>query len=163
MSKMFMAVMFLLFLVGCNPAKPAQEIQVAGGSYENFTQQAEMLLSQGKLEEAVKSYEQAIQMNPSDTRSYFSLAQVFMRIGAMDNAIGVLTESLRFDPQDGNAYLLMAGCYDLKGERDRAIELVQIALAAYQEKKDEQGFQSALQVLQQLNPEGFPPKVSEQL
>lgn len=55
---------------------------------------------EGKLEEAVAHYRQAVELDPDYTDALHGLAQAYARLGHLDEAIAAARRISRLDPED---------------------------------------------------------------
>ena len=58
------------------------------------------LLSEGKLEEAIAFYRQAITVNPNDLWSYHDLGQTLAQLGQWDEAIAAYQQAIKLNPDE---------------------------------------------------------------
>ncbi|RJQ27368.1 MAG: tetratricopeptide repeat protein [Peptococcaceae bacterium] len=67
---------------------------------------AEAYLSAGKVDQAIKEYEQVLALEPENVQVRLSLANIYYLIDKYDLAAGQLEELLKQNPQDKNARYL---------------------------------------------------------
>ena len=60
---------------------------------------ANQLLKQGKLEEAIATYQKAIQQNPQFAWSHHYLGEALAKVGRFEEAIAALRQALAISPQ----------------------------------------------------------------
>ena len=155
MKRILVLGIIALVLIGCNPVKEPGSAQTIAANTsvsleESSIQQGIDFLAKGRVNEAIQSFQGVVAQDPENTEALFAIGQVYMKVGSFDNAISAGREILKRDPQNGDAYMMMAGCYDMKGDPSKAIDFVKVAIVTYQQKKDTQGFQRALEVLKML-------------
>ncbi|WRH67473.1 MAG: tetratricopeptide repeat protein [Planktothrix sp. GU0601_MAG3] len=63
-------------------------------------QQANQLLREGKLEEAVVAYRQAIEHNPQFYGAYQNLGEVLVKVGQVEDAITAFRQAVALNSQD---------------------------------------------------------------
>jgi len=69
------------------------------------------VVKQGRLEEAIVEYDQALHLNPQDAQ-----ASAYYNLGEYPQAIEDLNEAIRLNPQDANAYANRAISYTFLGQ-----------------------------------------------
>ncbi|HZQ25026.1 MAG TPA: tetratricopeptide repeat protein [Terriglobales bacterium] len=93
--------------------------QTLGAYYNNL---AEVYAKSGKVDDAVKSYQQAAQLNPSGAAQYtFNEGAVLTNAGKVDDAIQAFDKVIAADPNKADAYywkgVNMIGKATLKGDK----------------------------------------------
>src|SRR5882672_6463704 len=84
-----------------DPKAPPPNLDLAG-YYNNL---AHAQAKSGKLDDAVQSYNQAIQLDPSGTAQYnYNLGAILMNAGRTDEAIAAFDKSIAADPSKPDAY-----------------------------------------------------------
>lgn len=149
MIKVILTIFVVMCLFGCSPAKETGMFPKTDS--QQTLEEGLNYLAQGDVARALESFQMVTLMDPSNIQVYFILGQVYMRLGAFDSVIAAAEEILKRDPQNGAAYLLIAGSYDLMGQTEQAVEMVKIAILAYQESQDVEGLQRSLALLEQLS------------
>ena len=76
-------------------------------------------------EQAVPLVEQMIQIDPSDTTSYFALERIHEDFGNLDEAEAILLKAKEVQPKQSAVYQQLAGYYQRQGEFGKLIEAVQ--------------------------------------
>jgi tetratricopeptide (TPR) repeat protein len=79
-------------------------------------------LKQHKLQQAVISYAQAIQLDPKNAAAHQEMAQVFEQLGNYDKAIEHLKLAVDLAPASGWNYEELAKAYDLKHDFEHAVK-----------------------------------------
>jgi len=86
------------------------------------------LQSQGKLDQAVSHYRQALQINPNFALAYNNLGLVFWSQGKLGEAISQYRRALQLDPNYAKAHNNLANALFVQGKSDEAISHYQQAL-----------------------------------
>ncbi|KAN0031570.1 hypothetical protein ACTFIV_005435 [Dictyostelium citrinum] len=89
--------------------------------YENLISRASELINESRFEEAIKSLNTAIEIQPLDANAYALRADTLEFLGRFDQAILDYEKILQFLPQSIPCYSSLASCFYNKGEIDRAI------------------------------------------
>ncbi len=111
---------------------------------------AAVLLSENKLDEALKNIQKAKDIDPAFPASYQNLVTIYAATGKYDKAIEEYTILLRNDPKNIRAMLGLAALYEIKGQDTEALAQYNkslesdqpeafMALANYYRKKNETG------------------------
>ncbi|MFZ0314053.1 MAG: tetratricopeptide repeat protein [Candidatus Korobacteraceae bacterium] len=79
-------------------------------------------------EQARASFQQAVNINPNDARSWLGIALLAQRSGDLNTAIQAYTRTIKISPSDWE-YLLLAGALDHAGQHDAAQSARQRAIA----------------------------------
>ncbi len=88
---------------GATALKKAVEIKPADAAYHNNLAQAYNL--SGNLDDAVKEYQQAAQLDPLNAgQYYFNLGAVYTNAGKVDEAIAAFDKTIAADPKKAEAY-----------------------------------------------------------
>ncbi len=83
---------------------------------------------QGRPEDAQKSFEKSIELDPSDLAGYERLAQFHARQGRMEDTAKTYERALLMRPTEARLHHLLGVLYELSGESDRAIERYEEAI-----------------------------------
>jgi len=86
----------------------------------------------GKLDEAVNKYNEAIRLKPDEWTGYNYRAKVNFERGRYDDAISDISRAISLSPQTLAPYIVRANCYEAKGLYDKALVDYGVALS----KKD---------------------------
>lgn len=84
----------------CNHAMES-EASIRTGTHISF---GNAFLMQGKLQDAIGHYEQALQLDPNDPSVPINMATALLRAGRYEEAIGPYEQALRIDPDDAQAH-----------------------------------------------------------
>ena len=88
---------------GANALKKAVELKPSDAAYHNNLAQAYNM--NGDLEDAIKEYQQAAQLDPANAgQYYFNLGAVCTNAGKMDDAIAAFDKAIAADPNNADAY-----------------------------------------------------------
>jgi tetratricopeptide (TPR) repeat protein len=79
------------------------------------------LADQGKVQEAVQHYEQALRLKPDYTDAHHNLGNALRQVGRAQDAIGHYEEVLRIQPDDADAHYNLALAFRQVGQLDEAI------------------------------------------
>ena len=110
-------------------------------------------LNKAEIPEAVKTFNEAIKLDPNDTRPYFILAETYMHLQNYEGALAVLDNVIKLEPQNGHAYYLKGIVSGLSGKKPEAVEAAQKSIMIFKEKQDEENFKRSLALLQELTAE----------
>jgi tetratricopeptide (TPR) repeat protein len=113
----------------------AVAIKPTGAYYNNL---GEALAKSGKVDDAVKAYNQAAQVDPAGAgQYYFNLGAIMTNTGKVDEAIAAFDKAIAADPTKAEAYywkgVNMIGKATLKGDKMVAPEGTAEALQKYLE------------------------------
>jgi hypothetical protein len=104
--------------------------QLAGGAGDARVQYnlGNALLRQGKLDEAITRYRQAVELDPALVVGHLNLAAALMARGTPAEAVAPCQRALALRPREVRALLLMGGIYEALGQTDRAAAQARKAL-----------------------------------
>lgn len=122
-SRAFLAVAVLGLASACSTVDP-REIALA----DSHRDLADVKLSKGEPEVAIKEYQAAIALNPSDVESHYGLSEAYRRKNLLSDTESELHEVLRLAPDHHEARLSLGVTY-LQMERwnDAAAEFTRLA------------------------------------
>ncbi len=107
-STAFLGVLLALFASsGCQTVASPEEIRLA----DSHRDLAEAKLAMGEPELAIKEYQAALAINPTDPETHFGLAAAYQRKGMLSDTERELKEALRIDPQHQEARLALGVAY----------------------------------------------------
>jgi superkiller protein 3 len=86
------------------------------------------LSEQGKLEEAIAAYQQAIQLDPKDATPYNGLGNALSEQGKLEEAIAAFQQAIQLDPKDALPYNGLGIALYKQGKLEEAIAAYQQAL-----------------------------------
>ena len=107
----------------------AASVQHQPGSSFARTLWAGELIRQGRSQEAVAQYEQAIALDPQAARAYSNFAEWEVHSGDCSKALPLLQRSIALDPRSGEQHYLLAYCELRTGDAPDAIVAAQQTLA----------------------------------
>ncbi len=99
-------------LLGCGSLSKAEKHFNTGGE----------LYDQGRLEEAIAEYDEAIRLDPQLTLAYNNRAATYVNLGQYQKAIQDYDKVIRLNPQLVVAYNNRGFAYDELGQHERAIQ-----------------------------------------
>ncbi len=82
---------------------------------ENLYSTALDLMADGKLEEAVRAYREALAIDPKFTDALHGLARALQDLQRYDEAIGIAKQIAELDPDDVLAHTSLSVLYQKKG------------------------------------------------
>jgi protein O-GlcNAc transferase len=94
-----------------------------------YFQEANRLKDAGRLDEAIASYNQALELNWEDAEYHKKLAEVYVSQGEFENAIASCNFALKFQPSFAPAYLTIGNALHSQNKLDMAIKAYSQALA----------------------------------
>jgi predicted O-linked N-acetylglucosamine transferase (SPINDLY family) len=86
------------------------------------------LAQEGKLDDSVASYRQALLIRPDSAGAHNNLGNVLMMQGALDEAVPTFQQALRLDPHHIEAHVNLGNARKEQGRLDEAIACYQAAL-----------------------------------
>ena len=108
--------LFFVFVVlfGANQLALAQDAQ-------SLTNQANNAFNEGKYDEAIRLFTEAIRFDPKDAHLYNKRGCAHQKKGDNDKAISDYTEAIRLNPKDPANYINRGNAYNANREFDLAI------------------------------------------
>lgn len=100
---------------------------------------------------AIKSFDDAIKVNPSDPQGYLVLGQTYLRLKEYDRAIDTFSAASRVAPDEGEIYYLLAVSHGLAGNNDLARENAEKSVQIFQSQKNEEKFVRSVALLKGLS------------
>ena len=76
------------------------------------------LQNQGKLDEAVSCYIQALQLKPDYASAFFNLGSAFQDQGNLEEAISCYRKTVELEPDMAEAYINLGNAFHGRGEMD---------------------------------------------
>jgi tetratricopeptide (TPR) repeat protein len=87
------------------------------------------LVKQGKLEDALKDFQRAVEIDPDYAAAQLNLAYTYDRLGRADEAMAAYQKAIALEPGNGYAHNNLGTIYDKKGRYAEAVEAYAKALA----------------------------------
>ncbi len=88
----------------------------------NFAMMGRIFRREGKFNEAIAAYTNAINLSTEDAENYYNRGEVYLDLKKYDKAIEDYTKALKLNPKDDVAYNDRGYCYNELGEYKKAIE-----------------------------------------
>ncbi len=79
-------------------------------------------LRQGRIQEAIKEFQNALEIRPLYSNPYFNLAEIYDKQGDVDGAISCLEKITRFEPEFFKAHKELSRLYNKKGWKEKSQE-----------------------------------------
>ncbi|MBN1221774.1 MAG: tetratricopeptide repeat protein [Candidatus Aminicenantes bacterium] len=111
-------------------AKSASEQQVKNLEAKGKFEEGVRFYQQGKLEDAIKAFEQVIALVPDFAEGYYNLGMAHLRKGDIDSAISIMQKAIDLKPDFIEAYFGLGQAYVEKGEEEKATEVFQKAVSS---------------------------------
>ena len=83
---------------------------------------------QGKLDEAIAAYKEAVDIKPDAAEAYNNLGAAYLKQGKLDKAIVAFKKAVHIDSRFVDAYYLLADVYSIKGERSLSLKSLEKAM-----------------------------------
>jgi TonB family protein len=93
----------------------------AGKSIE-LNNQGDEFYDQGKYDEAVAAYQQAINLKPNYAEAYLNLGDAYSALQRNEEALAAYKKALRFKPNYGEAYIGLGDAYLALGKNEESEE-----------------------------------------
>jgi tetratricopeptide (TPR) repeat protein len=103
-------------------------LKVTDNNYEAHFCMTDMLLKQGRIEEAIWHSTEAVRIRPGYFKAQVSLGHALRKAGRLDEAIRAYRKSLRMEPNDPNALNGLGAALGQQGKLDEAIKCFTEAL-----------------------------------
>ncbi|MBI4597915.1 MAG: tetratricopeptide repeat protein [Candidatus Omnitrophica bacterium] len=98
-------------------------------SFRAHNELGSLYLDQGKLEAAVKEFQEAVRVNPSFDQAYDNLGTAYDHLERFEEAIAAHQQALSINPNNPKVYNNLGGAYLKSGRSEQAIEAFQKALS----------------------------------
>jgi Flp pilus assembly protein TadD len=109
-----------------------EETGVSGKAQELFTK-AQRLEQAGQPEEAIKTYQKAIKLEPTYSEAYQQMALAYANLGQFPEAVTAFKEVIRLQPQSGLAHSNLGAAYMKMGRFQEARSSFQEAVRLHPE------------------------------
>ena len=83
---------------------------------------ADLLLKDGRFDEAIANYEQTLAMRPDPEKAQYNLGLAFITVGKIDNAIEHYRAALQIKPDYADAHYNLGNALSASGQNDAAID-----------------------------------------
>jgi tetratricopeptide (TPR) repeat protein len=93
--------------------------------------QAKNYLSMGQFQQAIATYQQAIQLAPAKMVLYRDLGKAYFLTSNYSDAEKILEPVLKSDEADAQSYQIMASCYAASGEKRKARNTLQSGIERF--------------------------------
>lgn len=152
MKKFMVIAVLFLFIVGCE-SKKNEEAKFRGVTYQNkdYIAQGVEYLKKSDVQNAIKSFNEAIKHDPRNLENYFTLGQVYMHLNNYPKAAEVFAVAATIDPSSGEAFYLLAVNLALSGNKAAAAKAIEQSIAIFSKKKSEDKLKQSLAFLQSLS------------
>ena len=157
MKKLIVMIVLVLFIVGCE--KKNDETKFRGVMYgkKDYAAQGMEYLKKSDIQNAIKSFNEAIKQDPRNLENYFTLGQIYMHLNAYPRAAEVFAVAASVDPSSGEAFYLLAVNLALSGNRPAAVKAIEQSIAIFSKNKNEEKLKQSLAFLRSLtNSEAAP-------
>jgi len=94
-----------------------------------YTNLGKVLSDMGRYEEAVKSFDKAIDLNPEDSLAYNNRGTVFEKMGRLDKAFEDYKKAASLSPNDFKAYYNLGVIFGRTGKIEKAMEYFDRSIA----------------------------------
>ena len=91
-------------------------------TYAAAFERANDAYADGRYEEALDGYDEAIRLNPRDAAAFNNRGNTLKRLGRLEGAIRDYDEAIRLAPDEYATYSNRGDAYARKGDHDRAKE-----------------------------------------
>lgn len=115
MKKYFLSALFLFVVICYTGIAFSQDA-------EYFYNKANANLSAGKMQEAIKNYNQALKNNNSFFEAYIGLSIAYREIGQYDNALEAINYAININPEYYQAYYNKGLILEKQNKCDEALE-----------------------------------------
>lgn len=85
------------------------------------------LFGQGKMEEAIAKYEEAIQTDPNDGEIHMAVSMAYQRLKDLDKALESAKKAVEINPQEALFYTNLSRCLQQKGMIQEAEDAMALA------------------------------------
>jgi superkiller protein 3 len=109
------------------PQTPLKQQQAAPGPSDALAHYnlGNAYSAQGKLDEAVREYQEALRINPNLAEAHNNLGLAYSDQGKLDEAVRECQEALKINPNLAAAHLNLGLAYSRQGKLNEAIECYQ--------------------------------------
>jgi len=97
-------------------------VEVTENNYVGHTGLGKVLRAQGKLDEAINQYHQALHIKPNYAITHYNLGNALLAQGKIDEAINEYRQAVHIDPNYAAAHTNLGGALATQGKLDEAID-----------------------------------------
>lgn len=97
-------------------------------AYRKLLEKADSFLYSKKYEEALKTYDEAIELDPTQSLAYLKAGEFFLNIRFFSNANTFLQKAIKLDPDEDRGQYFLARIFLASGQREEALEYISRAL-----------------------------------
>jgi tetratricopeptide (TPR) repeat protein len=94
----------------------------------NLIKKANQLKREGKLDEAIALYHQAVEINPHFAWTYYDLGDALVKKGNLDEAIACYSQGLKVNPNSAWLFYGLGDALAQQGDLEAAVEYLQKAI-----------------------------------
>ena len=155
MNKIFYVILIGGIIIGCSRSQHADNIEsevttAPAAPAHDYVKEGLDYLKQADAKAAIKSFDEAIRQNPTDTKAYMALGETYMRMQEYTRAIDTFSAASMMAPKDGEILYLLAVNHQMAGNFREAVESAQKSLEIFKQKKDQKSFTKSLALIQDI-------------
>lgn len=94
----------------------------------NLIKKANQLKREGKLDEAIALYHQAVEINPNFAWTYYDLGDALVKKGNLDEAIACYSQGLKVNPNSAWLFYGLGDALAQQGDLEAAVEYLQTTM-----------------------------------
>ena len=153
MNKIFYVILIGGMIVGCSRSQQADNIEsevttTAATPAHNYVKEGLDYLKQADAKAAIKSFDEAIRQNPTDTKAYMALGETYMRMQEYTRAIDTFSAASMMAPKDGEILYLLALNHQMAGNFKEAVQSAEKSVEAFRQKQDPKNAAKSLALIQ---------------
>jgi len=148
--KTLMVVLSVIILMGCGGGDTAKKFEGKQENTNKFSEMGKAFLSEGKVIEAVQSFDKAIQADPKNSLNYVILGQVYLKIKRYNSAVDTFTAATRVDPKNGENFYYLAMAEAARGRLDYSVNAAKTSAELFSQQKDKENLNRTLVLLKNL-------------
>ena len=156
MKRNVILILTVLFLAGCGQKETETKFEGVTSEKKDNMSQGMKYLQEGDVNNAIRSFDEAIKADPKNSKNYIVLGEVYLKLNNNDSAHDSFTAATKVDPNNADAFYYLAVCKQRKGEKDNALAAVKRSAELYMQSKDKVKFERSLLLLKELTGETMP-------